>query len=121
MAIVYGNKMRARDIKDDEVLGARVRTRTGGSRMAELITISMILESVLFEIKTFPCLFFLGGAFAIRLLEKDHNWHVLTSTRCKGRVRCNATIQSGHFSNAPFVQSLHFIIPAAFPQFEHLV
>ena len=46
---------------------------------------------------------------------------MITSTRCKGSVRCKAAIHSWHLSKSPSAQSLHLIIPAAFSQFEHLL
>jgi hypothetical protein len=56
MTIIDGNEMRTRDIEDDEVLGARVRTWTARSRMAKLITISKIKERILLEKISFPLL-----------------------------------------------------------------
>lgn len=48
-------------------------------------------------------------------------WFRLTSTRCKGKVKCEATTHFGHFNILPLGQSLHLIIPGAFRQLEHLV
>jgi hypothetical protein len=56
MTIVDGKEMRTRDIEDDKVLGARVRTWTARSRMAELKTISKIMERILLEKISFPLL-----------------------------------------------------------------
>jgi hypothetical protein len=44
MTIVDGNKVRAGDVEDDEILGARMRTWTRRSRVPKLIMKSEILE-----------------------------------------------------------------------------
>ena len=56
MTIVNGNEMRARNVEDDEVLRARLRTWTPRARMAKLVTISKVLESVLVEKFAIPFL-----------------------------------------------------------------
>ena len=56
MTEVDGNKVRARDVEDDEVLRARVRTRTRRSRVAKLIMVSKVLKGVLVEESAVPSL-----------------------------------------------------------------
>jgi hypothetical protein len=56
VAIVDGDKMWTGYIENDEVLGPRVRRRTGGARMAKLITISEVLKRLLVETFSIPSL-----------------------------------------------------------------
>ena len=49
MTVVDHNEVRARDIKYDEILWARARTRTRRSRVAKLITVSKVLKRVFIE------------------------------------------------------------------------
>ena len=56
LTIVNGNEMRAQNVEDDEVLRARLRTWTLCTRMAKLVTISKVLESVLVEKFAIPFL-----------------------------------------------------------------
>jgi hypothetical protein len=54
LTIVDGNRVRARDIEDSEVLGARARTWTSSSRMTELISMTMVLKRVFVKKFTVP-------------------------------------------------------------------
>jgi hypothetical protein len=46
--------MRTRDVEDNEVPGARLRTRTSGSEMTKLIIKTKVLKSVLVKKSTVP-------------------------------------------------------------------
>jgi len=56
MTVVDGDKVRARDVKDDEILWARVRTQTWRSRVAKLIMVSKVLKGVFIEEFAIPSL-----------------------------------------------------------------
>jgi hypothetical protein len=56
LTIVDSNRVRARDIEDGEVLGARARTGTSSSRVAKLISMTKVLKRVLVEKLTVPSL-----------------------------------------------------------------
>ena len=56
LTIVNGNEMRAQNVEDDEVLRARLRTWTLRTRMAKLVMISKVLESVLVKKFAIPFL-----------------------------------------------------------------
>ena len=56
VTIVYSNKVRAGGIEDDEILGTSLRAWAWCTRMAKLVSMAMVLESVLIEKFTVPSL-----------------------------------------------------------------
>jgi hypothetical protein len=109
MTIVDGNEMGTRDIKNDEVLGARVRTWTARSRMAELISISKIFERVLLKKFPFP---FLGKKKGGQVMKKcDQSWHYLNTMQREGLMQGDNTFlafQQGPVGTVPtFYNPIH--------------
>ena len=74
--------MRARDIKDDEVFQASLRTRAGCPRMAELVAKTKALKACLDEEQPIPLLARKDQS-ADEFVLGDKR---LTSTRCKGSI-----------------------------------
>jgi len=56
VTIVYGNKVRARGIEDDEILGTSLRAWAWCTRMTKLVSMAEVLERVLIEKFTVPSL-----------------------------------------------------------------
>ena len=74
--------MRARDVKDDEVFRASLRTRAGCPRVAELVAKTKALKARLDEKQPIPLLARKEQS-ADDFVSGDKR---LTSTRCKGSV-----------------------------------
>ena len=109
VTIIERDEMRARDIEDDKLLWTSLRTRTDSARMAKLINETEVLKRVVIEEPAIPSL--------MKPCQQHHVIRpnaVLTSTRCKGRARWEATTHSGHLNIPPLEQSLHLITPGAF-------
>ena len=56
VTVVDGDEVRARGIKDDEILGTSLRAWAWCTRMSKLILMAQVLESVLIEKFTVPSL-----------------------------------------------------------------
>lgn len=56
VTIVYGNKVRAGGIEDDEILGTSLRAWAWCTGMTKLVSMAKVLERVLIEKFTVPSL-----------------------------------------------------------------
>lgn len=118
VTVVDSDIMRARDVEDEEVLRAWLRTRAWCPRMTKLVAKTNTLERNLIEKSAVPSLMTKDSQLTS---SHDVTDDMLTSTRCNGCLRCVSTVQSEHFNIHPSPQSLHLMIPSVFPHLEQLV